>query len=86
MATKSKEKTCGVNSFSLRDGGNRVRTLDADEMSTVVGGAGLGPGAGQAVVQAFKFGYNVGTIVDKKTKLSDKVSDWAAKNFPWPWT
>jgi hypothetical protein len=60
------------------------------------GSAGEGSGDGEvtaaaapvgtagAAVAAFEVGYALGTKIDEAAGLSDKISDWAAENIPWP--
>jgi hypothetical protein len=66
--------------------------LDSDQMGHVAGGsvaeitsgAMRAAGAG-AVAGSFAVGFAVGTELDKGLGISDKISDWAAEHFPWPW-
>jgi hypothetical protein len=38
----------------------------------------------KAAAAAFAVGFALGEKLDEETGLSDKISDWAADNIPWP--
>ena len=40
---------------------------------------------GGLLVGAFELGWAIGEKIDEETGVSDKISDWLAENFPWPW-
>lgn len=43
------------------------------------------PSVGALLIGAFELGWFVGEKIDEETGASDKISDWLADNFPWPW-
>ena len=48
------------------------------------GASGVFGGNARAASVAFRVGYAIGGVLDRKYGLSDRISDWAARNFPWP--
>jgi len=43
------------------------------------------PSIGALLIGAFELGWHIGEKIDEETGASDKISDWLAENFPWPW-
>lgn len=43
------------------------------------------PSVGALLIGAFELGWHIGEKIDEETGISDKISDWLAENFPWPW-
>ncbi|MDJ0732391.1 MAG: hypothetical protein QNJ33_20665 [Crocosphaera sp.] len=74
-------------------GSKDLTELTSQETNNVFGGAsaesailqGAKRAVGGALVgAAFGAGYWLGSELDNHYKWSDRISDWASENFPWP--
>jgi hypothetical protein len=67
----------------LKEWGERAAGYDGSTSGTSVNkGKPVTPA--KAAAAAFAVGYALGEKIDEETGLSDKISDWAADKFPWP--
>jgi hypothetical protein len=78
-----------MSNFVMYDSHQGLNELDEKLMATINGGESILGGAkgavgGAAAYAFFRAGYWFGTQLDQEYGLSDKISDWAAENIPWP--
>lgn len=69
----------------LKEWAQREEATDSDSSPRAARSGKKKPvGTAGAAVAAFEVGYALGTKIDEATGLSDKISDWASENIPWP--